>query len=318
MTVNSISTVSDQLLEMGNQSQISKITLHEAFASHYIGHDHKKKVVDVNGRTFDAEQYSRFKHGCVKSANNLAQTLVQDLLIYRHDFFRGYAYDELAIAAFPFKELQTAAGLLTEVMARHINLHLHNEGKNPCTVYHVYKYTGMASAEHYYPTLGVQERKEILDLTRYEHRVGRLGSIKKLIFVDDIYVTGTTQKKVLRSLEEVGFEGEVLFAYIASVVSDTASKCPEIEFQVNHAQIEVPLDLIPLIESGDFSWNIRCLKFILECESREDFLAFIKAAPKIVLQDMFSYALRMNYGNEIKYETNLRILKMMVNRLCLN
>jgi hypoxanthine phosphoribosyltransferase len=316
-TTNNSMPVSDFQLENGSAIN-SKVKVYDFFASHHIGLDHKRQVIDLNGRRFDSDQYSRFKHGCVKSATVFAQTLVKDLLIFREDFFSGYAYDELSIAAFPYKELQTAAGTLTDVMIQHLNLHLHNEGKNPCTAYQVYKYTGKASNEHFYPTLGEEERKAILDQTRYEHRHGQLRSIKKLLFIDDIYVTGTSQKKVLKSLEEAGYEGEVLFAYIANVVSDTASKSPEIEFLVNHAQIKVPLDLLPMIESGNFNWNIRCLKFVLECETKEDFVAFISAAPKAVLQEMFCAALRMNYGNEVKYQTNLRILKMMVNQLCLN
>lgn len=130
-------------------------------------------------------------------------------------------------------------------------------------------------------------------------------------------MTGTSQRKVLKSLEDVGYEGEVLFAYIANVVPDTATKSPEIEFMVNHSQISKPLDLLPMIENGTFDWNIRCLKFVLECESCEDFIAFVQAVSRVTLQEMFNAALRMNYGNEVKYAPNLRILKMMVNQLSL-
>ncbi|MGL4758460.1 MAG: phosphoribosyltransferase family protein [Patescibacteria group bacterium] len=292
-----------------NSGSSEEIKSYYNFASYHVGLSHDKVVYEVNGRTFNPVQYSDFKHGRISSANSLAQVLANDLMIHFNDFFEGYEYDELVIAPFPFKELTTAAGQLVAHLLDYLNMTLAYKNHNPATLYQIYKFTGKASNEHFYPNLKVEGRKAILDQCQYTFDIDRLAKIKKIVIVDDVFVTGTSAQKVSKSLLDAGFKGEVIFVYVAKIEEDTATKSPEIEYLLNHTSIQKPAQLIPLIQNNDFEWNIRCLKFVLEAPI-SDFLEFVEKANKKTLFDMNSLALRMNYRHEPKYQQNLDILTL--------
>lgn len=273
--------------------------------------------IDETRRDFDFDAYSQFKHGSISAAKKFARIMTRDLMVHFPDMFTEYKYDELAIVPFPFKELKTAAGQLCREMVKYLNLHLDIEGLPPAIIINMYKFPGKPSEEHHYPSMNYEQRQKILANCDICIDVNRLAKIKKLIIVDDVFVTGASAVKVQKYLETLGFEGEIKFVYIAKIDPDTAKYSPQIESVINHHFIKFPMDLLPFMENRDFDWNIRCLKFVLESNS-SDFSLFLDRANPALIFDMFSHCLSMNYKSEKKYTTNLRMLRQVVTQHGLN
>lgn len=286
------------------------------FASFHLGLN-DNMVCDISKRDFDFGAYSEFKHGGINASKKFARILAQDVLLQFPDFFENYNYDELAIVPFPFKELNTAAGQLCNQLIKYLNLHLTIEGQAPAIILNMYKFPGQASQEHYYPTLNYEERQAILANCDICIDVNRLMKIKKLLIVDDVFVTGASADKVKSYLNAIGYEGEVKFIYISKIDPVTAKETPQIESMLNHYSVKVPLNILDLIKKSDFEWNIRCIKFVLESKT-EDFLKFVEQANQSVLFDMYSHCLRMNYASEVNYKTNLRILRQAITQYGFN
>ena len=87
---------------------------------------------------------------------------------------------------------------------------------------------------------------------------------------------------------------------------------PAIESGLNHTKVKTIDDVAAIVATGEFRWNIRVAKFVLEQRDVQDFGAFIRGLKNGLLLTLYRFVILNEYHLEPKYERHIRIIRSMV------
>ena len=125
-----------------------------------------------------------------------------------------------------------------------------------------------------------------------------------LVFIDDIKITGSHEKRICEMLLREGIKNETIFIYIAEYLGNN----PQIEHQLNHKKVNNLRDINDIIRNEEFIFNTRVVKFILK-QDIENFVNFISYQSKTFQETLFSLSILNDYHRNEKYRINFEILK---------
>ncbi|MGL4758459.1 MAG: phosphoribosyltransferase family protein [Patescibacteria group bacterium] len=289
------------------------------FAPFLIGLDSETRIVEVNNKDFNADKYSELKHGSISSVKHFARTLADEVFQELcHWLDSGYEYDELAISPLPCKEVVTAAFQLTREFVFRFNILLDQKRMNSAVFLPFYKFEASTGYGSLYPQMNQNQREKVLESLQFSVDFNRLKRIKRLILIDDIYVTGANARKVKSYLDEGNFQGEAKFVFLAKVEDSFAKSYPEIESILNNQLIKSPFDFLTLIRKNDFEWNVRVLKQIFELPLLE-FKKFIECTvislgDDIFLMELYYLSLSMNIQGDDRFKLQFDFLRSRVKK----
>ncbi len=215
-----------------------------------------ERIVDVHGKQFDPEQYSRFKYGDGEAAQHYAVSLADELL-------ERYGDDigDMYIAGSASKHVPTAAQAISNALIGELSL----RGHAPTGAFRIDR---AVVREGDYSALSDSERELLAHnngLTVPPETLREMADCPVMI-IDDIKVTGSHEAALRQVLGSAGLKS-VLFSYIASVEPEVAATRPQIEYDVNHAFVKELQDVTELAEEPLFVLNARTCKYILQSDS---------------------------------------------------
>jgi hypothetical protein len=267
------------------------------------------RIYATSGGAFPLAGYSLFKHGDERWARRFGHEIAGFLMDTETALFDLIRSNELLIASVPYKYVPTAAALMVNHTVARLNHALSGENKPAVGYLNAFKYPWQASGEHYFAHMGEEARRRILDNVELSVDENRLRGAQ-LIVVGDIRVTG--QPRTSSCSCYTGSRGSPTVVYLCDVDPAVARTDPAIERRLNQHEVKNLDDVAAIAVSGEFRWNIRVAKFVLEQRNIEDFGAFLRGLEDGLLRALYHSVSSNDYHFEQKYRRRIRIIRSAV------
>jgi hypothetical protein len=182
-------------------------------------------------------------------------------------------------------------------------------------------------AEHHFPV--VQEAKVHRTVT-YKEDYGELNaeerlnlisndsfhidkaflSGKVLLFLDDIKITGSHERMILKMVDAYELQNDIRMLYFAELVNKNIH--PKFENYLNYYAVKSIFDLDKIINSNHFCINTRLVKYILNYP-HDGFCVFMQTQTDAFITHLYNMALGNSYHLMESYRVNLNYIKHYLN-----
>jgi hypothetical protein len=231
---------------------------------------------------FNSACYSQYKYGSVTAAEAFARALAEALGQRHPDLTRA---PRLLMTSSPYAYVPTAATTLARRLRPLLNASRAGQGLPPAPLVKVDRTTTSAGD---YGRLSAQARDRHMAANALSFRRFRPGQVRgaHLLVVDDVRVTGAHQRCLMRESEGLPLVART-FLYIASFPGLAGADFdPTQEDALNHAAVKTLSDLARIVETGDFAWNVRVCKFVLDPVNYGDLPRFLRRMPGWFVRDL--------------------------------
>lgn len=263
--------------------------------SHHTRH-YVHRFEDLHSAAFSANQYSRMKFG----SNNAARSMGRQLA---DDFFQVHAAKILAnqcvVIPSPYNYVQNAATVMTKHFIDRLNqlvVNARGEHVEYTLIHRKVSYTND------YGFLSKEKRKALIDNDSFYFNRDFIEG-KLLIFIDDVYITGTHEQKLIEIMERDGIQNESMFLYFARYYGAS----PDVEAALNFAAISKFSDFVELTNSEPCHVIVRPIKYVL-AQTESVLSAYVKAFSNQFLHELYHGCLAEGYYKIPKYQQNFGII----------
>jgi FMN phosphatase YigB (HAD superfamily) len=266
-------------------------------------------ITKSNVIPFNPMEYSKFKFG----DNSIAKKYGQELFDYfKLKQLKGFLEDtsEVTIYSSPNTFIPTSSYFLTHYFVESFNKYITEN--NISTKIHFKKINRLQTYIEDYGAMDAKQRFELIKNDTYSFSEAP-SEKSKLIFIDDISITGTHQRVIEKLLQQNSISNNCLFLYYAKLCDSQISSTIENEF--NFSYIKSLDDLQILMTSGSFKLTTRATKFILNLNSEQFnfFLTFLNTLKNQELAEKIYYAsIKNGYQNIDEMCGNLSSLNLFV------
>lgn len=156
-----------------------------------------------------------------------------------------------------------------------------------------------------YGELNAEDRMNLIGNDRFQIDKEFIRG-KTLLFIDDIKITGSHEKMILKMINDYGLNNEIHLLYFAELINRNIH--PNIENQLNYHFIKSIFDLEDIIKSGYFKFNTRVVKYMLNYES-STFTIFLLNQTDEFIETLYNMAIGNGYHTIPAYSDNLKFIK---------
>ena len=255
-----------------------------------------------NGKSFgfNPDDYSRFKFGDDQVAKLFGKSLADGFI---KDFLEDSAIsDQIVVISSPYCFIPTATFAMKNYFVYQINHWLAEHNK---PVVQEAKIHRTITYKEDYGELNAEDRLKLIGNDSFHIDKDFLKD-KVLFFLDDIKITGSHEKMILKMVKEYGLNNSIVMLYFAELVNSDIH--PNIENYLNYHQIKKVSDLDEIIKSGNFSFNTRIVKYILNCDFNS-FQSFLEQQSFDFVQGLYNLSLGNSYHLIDSYSENFNYLK---------
>lgn len=261
---------------------------------------------------FLSTDYSRFKFGDFKTAENFAKELF--------DFFKIQHIDDtlkdsksIIIYSSPYSHIPTSSYYLTSEFLKLFTNYLDSITENKIKV-KLGKINRSQSYTEDYGAMNARQRYDLIKNDTYSFfDVPEENSF--CIFIDDISITGTHQRIIENMMRNKNYKNKSIFLYYAKL-DNPAIEAP-FENDLNFTYVNSIEKLIQIIISDTFKNTTRTTKYILSlCDSDLKYLLklIIEANKPEIISDIYYSAILNNYEKIQLYKNNLNELQSFINK----
>lgn len=253
---------------------------------------------DLKSAPFSPEKYSKLKFGSDKVAKEFGYDLADA-------FFNDYAQDVLdakcVIIPSPYHQVKNASTIMSEHFMDRINDHLVNNGGNNVEWSVINR---KVSYINDYGFLDKEKRKKLIDGDVFHLNKGFLEG-KKLIFIDDVCITGTHEDKLIEILDQNNVNNDCYFLYYAKYAKGAVDA--NIEAALNFAGIRDARDYVALTAEKNHHLIVRPIKFLMSRDPAE-FEKVLKDLDYDFIQKLYYGCLGEGYHKIKEYQINFKYL----------
>ncbi len=134
---------------------------------------------------------------------------------------------------------------------------------------------------------------------------------KLLIFIDDIKITGTHEKVIIKMLDDFGIQNDSFLVYFAELINPGI--LPNVENFLNHFFVKGLDELRQILRHDDFIFNTRVVKYILN-SPHEECVRFLNEQNFRFISDLFYLSIGNSYGQFESYQRNLTYIQEVFNQ----
>ncbi len=266
--------------------------MNTTYSLHHINH--------AQAFGFNPDDYSRFKFCDDAVARHfgvhLADGFIRDYLI------ENPIKQQIVVISSPYSFIPTATFAMKNWFVARLNRWLARHG------YPVVQETKVHRTITYkedYGELDAEQRMSLIGNDSFHIDKNFLQG-KTLIFLDDIKITGSHERMIMKMVGEYGLSNDIFMLYFAELVNKNIH--PNIENHLNYHQVKNIFDLDGIIKSNSFSINTRIVKYILNYDF-ESFCIFIQDQTFDFINLLYDMALGNGYHTIEAYEHNLNFIK---------
>ena len=258
------------------------------------------QVVSAEEFGFDPDDYSRFKFGDDLVAREFGEQLAEGFISsYLADHYKG---EQMVVISSPYSFIPTATFAMKNYFMHLLNRWLAGRGG---LVVQEAKVHRTVTYKEDYGELSAADRLKLIGNDSF-HIDKHFLEGKTLLFLDDIRITGSHERMILKMVEEYGLMNEFHLLYFAELVNKEIN--PNVENKLNYHQVKSIFDLDDIVNSGFFTFNTRIVKYILNCDFNS-FSLFIKNQTDDFINMLYNLALGNGYHTIDAYAGNLNFIK---------
>lgn len=268
----------------------------KSYALHQIHH------TEVFG--FDPDAYSRFKFGDSLVAKEFGEQLADG-------FISGYLQDnfidnQIVVISSPYSFIPTATFAMKDYFIHQLNRWLVDNGGMVVQEAKVHR---TITYKEDYGALSAEERMSLIGNDSF-HIDKHFLDHKTLLFLDDIRITGSHERMILKMVDEYGMKNDIHLLYFAELANKEIH--PNVENLLNYHQVKSIFDLDGIIKSGSFCFNTRIVKYILNSDFNS-FSIFIHNQTGEFINMLYNLSLGNGYHTIDAYAVNLNYIKNQIN-----
>jgi PRTase ComF-like len=249
---------------------------------------------------FQPDDYSRFKFGDDAAAQVFGRDLADGFI---KDYLSQVPVDKpIVVVSSPYAFIPTATFAMKNHFVFRLNRWLVAHGH---PVVEETKIHRTVTYKEDYGELDAAQRLQLIGNDSFHIDRGFLTG-KTIIFLDDIKITGSHERMILRMVEEYRLDNEIHMLYFAELANKSIH--PRIENFLNYHFVQSVFDLEDIIGRGTFMFNTRVVKYILSADP-EAFGIFIERQEEQFIQRLFDMALGNSYHTIDAYIRNLESLR---------
>ena len=261
------------------------------------------KITNGMDTGFDPANYSRFKFGDTSVARHfgtaLADSFIKDVLS------PAGISRQIVVLSSPYSFIPTATFAMKNYFVFQLNRWLAAHGLPVAQDAKVYR---TITYKDDYGELDAAQRMALIGNDSF-HIDNAFLEGKALIFLDDIKITGSHEKMILKMVQEYGLTNDIFMLYFAELANPEIH--PNIENYLNYYEVKSIFDLDSIIDSGNFSMNTRFVKYILNYD-HEGCKVFLQNKSDVFLSELYDQALGNNYHTMDNYSVNLNYIKQRI------
>ena len=249
---------------------------------------------------FNPDDYSRFKFGDDAVAKSFG-TQLADGFISQY-LAENPIKQQIVVISSPYSFIPTATFAMKNWFVARLNRWLALHG------YPVTQETKVHRTITYkddYGELDAEQRMNLIGNDSFHIDKDFLQD-KTLLFLDDVKITGSHERMIMKMVKEYGLSNEVFMLYFAELTNKSIH--PNIENYINYHQVKSIFDLGAIIKSGSFCINTRIVKYILNYDF-DSFCIFIHEQTYDFINLLYDAALGNGYHTIEAYTRNLNYIK---------
>ncbi|MEJ2880791.1 phosphoribosyltransferase family protein [Pedobacter sp. GR22-6] len=261
-------------------------------------------IQDGRSFGFDPDDYSRFKFGDDQVARRFGEALADGFIRnFLEDNLEG---EQIVVISSPYCFIPTATFAMKNYFVYRLN---HWLVENNRMVVQEAKVHRTITYKEDYGALSAEDRLKLIGNDSF-HIDKDFIKDKVLFFLDDIKITGSHEKMIMKMVKEYGLKNDIFMLYFAELVNHDIH--PNIENHLNYHQIKSIADLDEVIKSGNFRFNTRIVKYILNCDFNS-FLLFMERQTEEFITELYNLSLGNSYHTIESYSKNLNFIKNYLN-----
>ena len=264
----------------------------------------KYKICSKTETHFDPVLYSQFKFGNGSIAKMFGIELAASFINNFSDLL--LSGKEIVAIPSPYNAIPTASNVMTEYFIKELNAFLYENGQPSVMESKIHRYKTYTED---YGNLSFNERINLISTDTYHIDKSFLEG-RFCLFIDDIKITGGHEFIIRNLLTAKNIQAESVFVYFAELTSKDIE--PSFENYLNYAFVQNMRDVVAVINSPDFVYNTRVIKYILNSGIEEVGL-FCKEVPGHKVEMLIDYAISNNYHQIDNYKTTLHYIIKFAN-----
>jgi len=273
--------------------------------------DYKGEIIHFSGYLIDNEQdfgfspddYSKFKHGALNIARKFGYALADRFI--KNCFKKTYKGQQIVVVPSAYSYIPTASFYMKIFFVKKLNQYLYENG------YPITQETKINRSVTYredYGEMSAQDRYRLISGDKF-HIDKAFVEGKQLLFLDDVKITGTHERIIIKMLNEFGIDNSSYMLYFAELVNPDIS--PTFENYINNHFVKSIDNVDEIIKNDEFVFNTRVVKYILNREG-EIFDNFIAKQTPRFCEDLYYLAIGNEYFQFESYIENLNKLSKIV------
>lgn len=263
------------------------------------------QISDSNTFGFSPDEYSRFKYGAKNIARKFGHLLAEKFIAKYSEDLRS---KPLIVVPSAFSHIHTASCLMEKFFVDKLNFFLYKIGEPPVEQAKIHR---TVTYREDYGEMSAEERFNLIKGDKF-HIDKTFLQNKTLIFIDDIKITGTHERIIVKMLDDFEIYNPCYMLYFADLQNQTIN--PRIENYLNQHFVKSLHDLDVLIKSEPFEFNTRVVKFILNSDHIEC-ISFLHKQTAEFIKELFFLAIGNFYSQFADYRQNLTYIQKMVEKL---
>lgn len=249
---------------------------------------------------FSPVDYSKFKYGAINIARDFGYLLADRFI---EKCFKDH-YDGRQIVVLPsaYSYIPTASFFMKVFFVEKLNLFLY---KNGYPIVQETKINRTVTYREDYGEMSAQDRYNLISGDSFHVDKAYIKD-KQLLFLDDIKITGTHERIIIKMLNDAQINNDCYMLYFAELINSNIS--PKFENYLNNYFVKDLKKVDYIIKNENFIFNTRVVKYILNANP-EEFKAFINQQTPDFKRDILFQAI----GNEyFKFENYLENIDMLM------
>lgn len=254
---------------------------------------------------FSPNDYSKFKHGAVNIARKFGRELADRFI--RDCFSKTYDGRQIVVVPSAYSYIPTASYFMMKYFVQQLNIYLY---ENAYPVVQETKINRSVTYRDDYGEMSAQDRYNLISGDKF-HIDKTFLEDKILLFLDDIKITGTHERIIIKMLNEYKIENDSYMLYFAELVNNDIS--PKFENYLNNYYISGLDDIDDIVRNEEFVFNTRVVKYILNA-SPDTFNTFVEKQSESFINTLFNNAIGNEYFKFDQYKENLAKLSELTYR----
>jgi len=258
------------------------------------------KIHHADSFGFSPDDYSRFKFGDDEVSSRFGHDLAQafiDQYLSQHPISQ-----QIVVVSSPYSFIPTATFAMKNYFVFRLNRWLAEHGY---PVVQEAKVNRNITYKEDYGELSAEERIRLIGNDTF-HIDSAFLTGKTIIFLDDIRITGSHERMIMKMVGEYGLNNDIHLLYFAELVNKQIH--PSIENYLNYHFVKSIFELDSIIRSGRFVINTRIVKYILNYDF-DAFCIFLQDQSTEFADHLYDMALGNGYHEIPAYANNLNFIK---------